>query len=188
MKAESTKSHRSSEEDKKQHYLRREFSYSNYQQTYVLPDDIVIDHISAKVDDGVLTFPQKKTPVVILLKNSRNGEQPIMTGSLTISAVISWRCRQAARASTCPSDPWYRLSVCFFAVRRKVVANWFIPVQKIFRKHGVFALFRSLLFTLIQRFSGRTSKHPYAVRPDPLTPYDQRPFERTSWQPHVVRP
>ena len=60
MKAESTKSHRSSKEDKKQHYLRREFSYSNYQQTYVLPDDIVIDHISAKVDDGVLTFPPKK--------------------------------------------------------------------------------------------------------------------------------
>ena len=44
------------EEDKKQHYLRREFSYSNYQQTYVLPDDIVKDIIAAKVDDGVLTI------------------------------------------------------------------------------------------------------------------------------------
>ena len=44
------------EEDKKQHYLRREFSYSNYQQTYVLPEDIVKDDIVAKVDDGVLTI------------------------------------------------------------------------------------------------------------------------------------
>ena len=43
------------EENKKEHFLRREFSYSNYQQTYVLPDDIEKDHIAAKVDKGVLT-------------------------------------------------------------------------------------------------------------------------------------
>ena len=48
------------EEDKKQHYLRREFSYSNYQQTYVLPDDIVKDNIAAKVDDGVLNITMPK--------------------------------------------------------------------------------------------------------------------------------
>ena len=48
------------EEDKKQHYLRREFSYSNYQQTYVLPDDIVKDNIAAKGDDGVLTITMPK--------------------------------------------------------------------------------------------------------------------------------
>ena len=48
------------EEDKKQHYLRREFSYSNYQQTYVLPEDIVKDEIVAKVDDGVLTITMPK--------------------------------------------------------------------------------------------------------------------------------
>ena len=48
------------EEDKKQHYLRREFSYSNYQQTYVLPDDIVKDNIAAKMDDGVLTITMPK--------------------------------------------------------------------------------------------------------------------------------
>ena len=48
------------EEDRKQHYLRREFSYSNYQQTYVLPDDIVKDEIVAKVDDGVLTITMPK--------------------------------------------------------------------------------------------------------------------------------
>ena len=44
------------EEEKKEHYLRREFSYSNYQQVYVLPDDVVKDNIGAKVDNGVLTI------------------------------------------------------------------------------------------------------------------------------------
>ena len=47
-------------EDKKQHYLSREFSYSNYQQTYVLPDDIVKVNIAAKVDNGVLTITMPK--------------------------------------------------------------------------------------------------------------------------------
>ena len=44
------------EEDKKEHYLRREFSYTNYQQAYALPDDVKKDDISAKVEDGVLTI------------------------------------------------------------------------------------------------------------------------------------
>ena len=44
------------EENKKEHFLRREFSYSNYQQTYVLPDAIVKDNIAAKVDNGALTI------------------------------------------------------------------------------------------------------------------------------------
>lgn len=48
------------EEDKKERYLRREFSYSNYQQTYVLPDDIEKEGISAKVDNGVLTIIMPK--------------------------------------------------------------------------------------------------------------------------------
>ena len=41
-------------EEKKEHYLRREFSYSNYQQSYVLPDDVDREKVSAKVLDGVL--------------------------------------------------------------------------------------------------------------------------------------
>ena len=44
------------EEDKKEHYLRREFSYTNYQQAYTLPDDVDKNGISAKVEDGVLTL------------------------------------------------------------------------------------------------------------------------------------
>lgn len=36
-------------------YLRREFSYSKYQQIMTLPDDADRDHIEAKVENGVLT-------------------------------------------------------------------------------------------------------------------------------------
>ena len=42
------------DEDKHEHYLRREFSYSNYQQSYTLPEDADREKISAKVADGVL--------------------------------------------------------------------------------------------------------------------------------------
>ena len=48
------------EEDKKQHYLRREFSYTNYQQSYALPDDVVKDKIGASVADGILTITLPK--------------------------------------------------------------------------------------------------------------------------------
>ena len=48
-------------EDKNHHYLRREFSYSNYEQNYTLPDDVQKDNISAKVEDGSLTITMPKT-------------------------------------------------------------------------------------------------------------------------------
>ena len=38
-------------EDKHHHYLHREFSYSNYEQSYTLP----------KVEDGILTVTMPKT-------------------------------------------------------------------------------------------------------------------------------
>ena len=49
------------DEDKKEHYLRREFSYSNYLQVYVLPEDVEKDHVTAAVENGVLaiTMPKK---------------------------------------------------------------------------------------------------------------------------------
>ena len=47
-------------EDKHHHYLRREFSYSNYEQSYTLPDDVAKDEISAKVEDGILTVTMPK--------------------------------------------------------------------------------------------------------------------------------
>lgn len=48
------------EEDKNTRYLRREFSYSKFEQTLILPDDVNKDQISAKVDNGVLTVDLPK--------------------------------------------------------------------------------------------------------------------------------
>ncbi|MBS7039185.1 MAG: Hsp20/alpha crystallin family protein [Barnesiella sp.] len=43
------------EEKKNSRYLRREFSYSKFQQTMILPNDVEKDKITAQVEDGVLT-------------------------------------------------------------------------------------------------------------------------------------
>lgn len=48
------------EEEKKIHYLRREFAYSKFEQTLILPDDVDKEKISAKVCDGVLTVALPK--------------------------------------------------------------------------------------------------------------------------------
>ncbi len=42
-------------EKKTSRYLRREFSYSKFQQTMILPNDVEKDKITAQVEDGVLT-------------------------------------------------------------------------------------------------------------------------------------
>ena len=54
------------EKDNKGSYLRREFSYSQFQRTMLLPDEIDKEKISAKVKDGVLiveipTVKEKET-------------------------------------------------------------------------------------------------------------------------------
>ena len=58
VKLESKQEHK--EEDKNTRYLRREFSYSKYEQTLILPDDVKKDAISAKVENGVLTVELPK--------------------------------------------------------------------------------------------------------------------------------
>lgn len=53
------------QKENKGRYLRREFSYSKFEQTLVLPEDIDKDKISAKVTDGVLriVLPKNETKV-----------------------------------------------------------------------------------------------------------------------------
>lgn len=53
IKMESKKEH--TDDNKKAHYLRREFAYSKFEQTLILPDDVDKNNISARVADGVLT-------------------------------------------------------------------------------------------------------------------------------------
>lgn len=49
------------EENKDVHYLRREFSYAEFEQTLILPDDVDKAKIAARVADGVLTVNLPKT-------------------------------------------------------------------------------------------------------------------------------
>ncbi len=52
------KKNENTDNDKK--YLRREFSYSKFQQALVLPEDVEKEQISASVNDGVLTISLPK--------------------------------------------------------------------------------------------------------------------------------
>lgn len=63
----SLEKHNQKEEDKKEGhkgtYLRREFSYTSFQQSFSLPDDVDRQKISAKVENGVLTIDLPKKEV-----------------------------------------------------------------------------------------------------------------------------
>jgi HSP20 family protein len=49
-------------EDKKERYMRREFSYSSFKRSFTLPDTAQVDKISANHKDGILqiTIPKKE--------------------------------------------------------------------------------------------------------------------------------
>ena len=52
------------DEDKNAHYLRREFSYTRFEQTLLLPEDVDREKITAKVEHGVLTVNLPKVEPV----------------------------------------------------------------------------------------------------------------------------
>ena len=54
---------KSDEKEQKAHYLRREFAYSKYEQTLILPDVVEKEHIAARVVNGVLTVTLPKIKV-----------------------------------------------------------------------------------------------------------------------------
>lgn len=58
IKMEKKQEHK--DEDKNTRYLRREFSYSKFEQTLILPDDVKKDDIKARVENGVLTVELPK--------------------------------------------------------------------------------------------------------------------------------
>jgi HSP20 family protein len=58
IKMESKQEHK--DEDKNTRYLRREFSYSKFEQTLILPDDVKKEDIKARVENGVLTVELPK--------------------------------------------------------------------------------------------------------------------------------
>ena len=73
IKMESKKEH--NDDNKRSHYLRREFAYSKFEQTLILPDDVDKENISAKVADGVLTVVLPK-----IRKEERNVVRQITVG------------------------------------------------------------------------------------------------------------
>lgn len=62
------------EEKKDRKYLRREFSYSKFEQTMILPDDVDKEKIGAAVENGVLDITLPKLTKEDLPKLSRNIE------------------------------------------------------------------------------------------------------------------
>lgn len=67
------KKQENNQEDKAKtgHYLRREFSYTKYHQTLLLPEDVDIEQIKANVEHGVLTVTLPKKSAAQLKKQSK---------------------------------------------------------------------------------------------------------------------
>ena len=55
----------------KYHYLRREFSYTQFTQTFIMPDDVDKHQIGAKVENGVLTVSLPKLDSEALKKEAK---------------------------------------------------------------------------------------------------------------------
>ena len=71
MEKKVEKNEESEIEGKKHTYLRREFSYSSFRQRMILPDNVNVDNIDAKMENGVLTIDIPKKTEEEKRKNMR---------------------------------------------------------------------------------------------------------------------
>lgn len=66
------KKNESGEKDKDgKRYLRREFSYSKFQQAFDLPDNVDVEKINASMNNGVLTIELPKVAIEEKAKTNR---------------------------------------------------------------------------------------------------------------------
>lgn len=66
------KKNETEEKDKNEKYLRREFSYSQFQQTLILPDNIDKERIDAQQSNGVLSVILPKKDALVQEDQSKN--------------------------------------------------------------------------------------------------------------------
>lgn len=71
MEKKVEKNEESEKEGKKHTYLCREFSYSSFRQRMILPDNVNVDNIDAKMENGVLTIDIPKKTEEEKRKNMR---------------------------------------------------------------------------------------------------------------------
>ena len=71
MEKKVEKNEESEKEGKKHTYLRREFSYRSFRQRMILPDNVNVDNIDAKMENGVLTIDIPKKTEEEKRKNMR---------------------------------------------------------------------------------------------------------------------
>ena len=71
MEKKVEKNEESEKEGKKHTYLRREFSYSSFRHRMILPDNVNVDNIDAKMENGVLTIDIPKKTEEEKRKNMR---------------------------------------------------------------------------------------------------------------------
>ena len=74
MEKKVEKNEESEKEGKKHTYLRREFSYSSFRQRMILPDNVNVDNIDAKMENGVLTIDIPKKTEEEKRKNMRQSD------------------------------------------------------------------------------------------------------------------
>ncbi|TCD01523.1 Hsp20/alpha crystallin family protein [Pedobacter psychroterrae] len=56
------------ENDQKENYIRKEFSHASFTGSFLLPENVLEDHISAKYHNGLFTVNLKKSEKGVLLK------------------------------------------------------------------------------------------------------------------------